>query len=770
MPVFLSYILAFVNSIELKGTTKRDQRSKKLEVIWSNGDITEVNKTYKELQDFVSRLKKIFPDEDNLPSPEGSSLTHDSVRSGCRGNKMDTELGELIRSIHRYLPKLPQHMKACENLNEFFCSGEPSSPMSTTQPNSNCLSLDDETVISYSPARSMTVYNSQLPHSHAGTPHTKTVSSLPPVTVTAPTHRHSCPVRNSPPQMSCSCLTPSVSPVGSRASSPNIQGADPTLGPQKQPRPIRLENNVPYSPELTPLSREDGERPGVVKLPAGLEQITREKSMNLQNGIVHDGMMPPAALAVPWQTVSTHPTYHPSVRNNQPLIYPIPYNYQYQHTPIAYTNNEVVRDSPSTGSDSSSHSPSPVSYTKHQPPQITSSSEELDKDHLYTSENGKIGENKKKGSQWRGNNHQSKTSLHTLEEKSQSCANTKSGYTSDPTPTGFAIRPPGMKFHCKVQPQTKLFEDGHNRMKVPVGYAHPMPAMITTAMTQSLTNSNTSMSHSSPSSESLHRPVLYNMMPSPCVRSQSPTMNGTGRIPNCSVTTATQVIVSSGTSHFNQNPVTSKSVHSMSSAASTSDCGSVDQSVQASPVTRNGSPASVGVPNTHGTVQCVPHSPGGPGNVATSHCSHCGNHANTEHSYPNMLSAQFSNLFLAPNAVISPGSNGLIPTPMPHNVQYRYTYPPHFPNGMNTEFLYANQTPNYRIFQPGQTPMPFTGFIYGCNPYNQTYQNSHSNMSKSKKLYCHNCGSSKHHAGECSENSMDSMSGNYNINYKPDTD
>lgn len=56
-------------------------------------------------------------------------------------------------------------MKACENLNEFFCSGEPSSPMSTTQPNSNCLSLDDETVISYSPARSMTVYNSQLPHS-----------------------------------------------------------------------------------------------------------------------------------------------------------------------------------------------------------------------------------------------------------------------------------------------------------------------------------------------------------------------------------------------------------------------------------------------------------------------------------------------------------------------------------------------------------------------------------------------------------------------------
>lgn len=65
----------------------------------------------------------------------------------------------------RYLPKLPQHMKACENLNDFFCSSELSSPEPTTQPNSKCLSLDDETVISYSPARSMTVYNSQLAHS-----------------------------------------------------------------------------------------------------------------------------------------------------------------------------------------------------------------------------------------------------------------------------------------------------------------------------------------------------------------------------------------------------------------------------------------------------------------------------------------------------------------------------------------------------------------------------------------------------------------------------
>lgn len=372
-----------------------------------------------------------------------------------------------------------------------------------------------------------------------------------------------------------------------------------------------------------------------------------------------------------------------------------------------------------------------------------------------------MGESKKKGSQWRANNHQSKTSLHTLQEKSPACGNAKSGYTSDPTPTGFAIRPPGMKFHCKVQPQAKLCEDNHTRMHVPVGYAHPMPAMITTAITQSATNSKTSMSaHTSLSSESPHRPAMYNMMPVPCVRSQSPTMNGNGRIPVCSVTTATQVMVSSGTSHVNQNPVPStKTVHSMPTAVSTPECGSVDQSVQASPVTRNGSPASTVASSTHGKVQCVPHSPSGQGNVATPHCSHCGNHASIEHSYPNMVSAQFSNLFLAPNAVISPGSNGLIPTPIPHNLPYRYTYPPHFPNGMNTEFLYANQAPNYRIFQQGQTPMPFTGFIYGCNPYNPTYQNSNSNLSESKKLYCHNCGSSKHHAGECSENSMDSMSG-----------
>ena len=105
-----------------------------------------------------------------------------------------------------------------------------------------------------------------------------------------------------------------------------------------------------------------------------------------------------------------------------------------------------------------------------------------------------------------------------------------------------------------------------------------------------------------------------------------------------------------------------------------------------------------------------------------------------------------------------PFSNGLLPVQLPHAYIPHHPFPP---NGLNQDMMFH---PPYGLSHPGQPgvgngiPNLMYGFNF-CNPY----PNPANNRKTKKIVNCHNCGSSKHSAQDCTENSMETMAGELTI-------
>ncbi|XP_053402687.1 zinc finger CCHC domain-containing protein 2-like [Mercenaria mercenaria] len=140
-------------------------------------------------------------------------------------------------------------------------------------------------------------------------------------------------------------------------------------------------------------------------------------------------------------------------------------------------------------------------------------------------------------------------------------------------------------------------------------------------------------------------------------------------------------------------------------------------------------------------------------------CSNCGCPGHREGSIPN-------NIFLPPmqtNMWPTPYPNGLVPMHMQMPHLYHHHMPYH-PNGLNQE-LY-NPTVYGMSHSNSQGMAGISNVIY--NSFNNHQPSSGGyNQKKPRKINCHNCGSSKHTAGDCPEVSMEAMSGHPIYSYKP---
>lgn len=135
----------------------------------------------------------------------------------------------------------------------------------------------------------------------------------------------------------------------------------------------------------------------------------------------------------------------------------------------------------------------------------------------------------------------------------------------------------------------------------------------------------------------------------------------------------------------------------------------------------------------------------GPTSRAPS-CTSCGCPGHNQAPQPVPLMPQIHHT----NMWHSPYSNGMLP------MQHLYVHHNPYPNGFNQEMLY---NPMYGVSH-SNTTASVPNVICGYNNYGShvTVGGGYS-QKRTKKLNCHNCGSAKHLAADCSEVSMEAVSG-----------
>lgn len=104
----------------------------------------------------------------------------------------------------------------------------------------------------------------------------------------------------------------------------------------------------------------------------------------------------------------------------------------------------------------------------------------------------------------------------------------------------------------------------------------------------------------------------------------------------------------------------------------------------------------------------------------------------------------------------APFSNGLLPIHLQHAFLPHH---PFAPNGLNQDVMFPTPYGLSQLAQPG-VANGIPNLVYGYNLAN-LYQNAANSRKPKKMTNCHNCGSSKHAAQDCTENSMETMSGQY---------
>lgn len=381
------------------------------------------------------------------------------------------------------------------------------------------------------------------------------------------------------------------------------------------------------------------------------------------------------------------------------------------------------------------------------------------------------------------------------------------GYQSDPTPTGFAppriptvipARPPykAQPAHVSMNIPPKnmisMPPDTHPGKRctpmIPIAYAPPIPRCESSTMTNNVVTAvaGNPMFSMAPS-DVAKRQVVYGIP----VQSAIP-FNGNGNRPvTCTVTTSTAIVMAtrqanSGSPH--QHVAASSSVqgngmvHSASenSISSQSDNPSIHNST---PIVPNNNVSTVNAPVAR-TCSASPNQH--QSSVAThSSCNNCncnchvggnngggGNNGNNgngasgvniQHQYPGVFPNHFApgNIAWHWPYLATHTSNGLIPHMYPPNVSY-HIHPSNYHNGLNPDVL--NNHHGYTGIAPGIFPVqyPSLGSLLsrGGAVFNHSSNRSNGNGKKTKKN-CFNCGSVDHNGSECSDKSMESVSGKF---------
>ena len=353
-----------------------------------------------------------------------------------------------------------------------------------------------------------------------------------------------------------------------------------------------------------------------------------------------------------------------------------------------------------------------------------------------------------------------------------------SGYQSDPSPSGPSLyHGPlmGMPAPCKAQPaHTNLNIPPKNMISmppdspgilfgkrigppaIPVGLAPPIPRSDTTTV------STTVMTTACVTLTPHEYNKRYYTMP---MRSQ---LNGGYRSLVCNVTNSTTMTVASHISNsLHGHALTQTSNKGQLTTALSEPTLSIQHSQQSS-VTQTESLIAKSTSSSHvASLSSGSHAPGStsaPQHPSAHTCTSCGcpGHSHmTSYPYLPVASHLLPNpVWHVPTMAPTPTSNGIIPTP--------HLYPgfayhiPNIPNGLNPEFL-LNHNPN---FLPGGAlpslyPHSVVAPAGGGHPVLQRSNSFQERSEKPRRVTCHNCGSGEHVASECTDNSMESISGEF---------
>lgn len=308
------------------------------------------------------------------------------------------------------------------------------------------------------------------------------------------------------------------------------------------------------------------------------------------------------------------------------------------------------------------------------------------------------------------------------------CGN-NSGYQSDPTPTqGVRFFLPNNAFKAPPTRGNGLMPNKNvvNMPDVVAGRHFPYGIPIVRHDFHGNTASSAASQHG-------QRPVIHALNPASI---RSPPINSSGHNNTflCSVTSSAHSVMATN----QQNGINSKrSMNSTASEPIMSNIQRIDSRTEIASSTS--SPVSNGNPEVNG-----------PGYYNQTSCTSCG--CTGRHNIPTYQYHQVPNQYL-PNHMMAPHyMNGMVPhLPFYHQFQYPM-------NGIPPNYIQP-----LSHYQLSNFPTPQYGFPMVVQRRNSA---SHTigKPPRTSSVTCSNCGSTDHISTECRENSMESMSGNYNEN------
>ncbi|XP_069114070.1 zinc finger CCHC domain-containing protein 2-like isoform X2 [Argopecten irradians] len=781
-----------------KGHRRHDRKHEyRLQVTWSNGEISTVSKTFQELREFQAKLVKEFSAEASAHKQERKLPFLSNASSGTR---------EDIISYTKQLTQQSQHILECDLVRQFFQQSVTAPPSSPAGP--SCVPANPPVTVSTTVNRNVSEDVTGISYVPLkGQVNNKSVMSI------------QRPIGSSSPHQSPHSSN-GASPSNSRSNSPGDTNHNPELALiQFLLSKLNLQKHrnhlEKYTSEQLCIIKVDEliqiglTKEEALKLKAEAELIYREKMSHPPNGLIEGPMgprshpSPPMVMPLPHQ-LAVHPQGGTLA---QPPIYP--HMFIYSAFPPGPPGLTQTRDSSPTGSDYSSPSPSPRPQKKGTaillpnslPKNSDSSSDDNEKDKLTGMETGRHPSQPQVPSPM-GNEDVNSVPPHPGMPSTMFVHGDGppppigSGYQSDPTPSAFLPRVPSMitRPNYKAQPAhtnlnippkhvISMPPDGLKRngtfASIPIGMAPPIPrsdgqTITTSVMTATSSSANSGFNFIDPSKHNL------NWMPVPHVpgyQIRSPIINGNQRGFTCNVTNATSITMvtqsaSCGTIHPGHPPSSIiKNSNSHGQLSVESGCGLQENIHSVAPLVQNSSPGPVVTSGCSGSH--ILHAATSQANTTCSSatCSSCGSPCG--HGYPATYPYHTNSLphplnhapFWHMSPHFSSSSNGLVPQMLRYpGIPYHIPQSNSFPNGITPDILSLN---NHHFISPGvPTPFMTQRGSSGYYPYH-TLVRQPSREEKSRKASCSNCGAADHNAAECRESSMEHFVGHFRLNYEP---
>lgn len=700
------------------------KREYKIQVTWQGNKKTEVLKTYQDFKEFHSKLVKQFPEEADLPRQDRKL----PFFSGNPGTNVTKEDEQTIAQYTKHLLQMPKPILDSELVVSFFHGENTTKSLnakSIAPVNATNVSKEADTVIGYPPVQ---VVNSPNPADEAQP--VQNLAPFPASCIITQRHLPFVSPSHSPQPINLmspgSCSNTLEEPDGTN----HIKEANVNQNCIEKAPPIKHSNmDENSSLALTPEK--------AAKLRADLASLKRDK---LSNGLIDNYQQAPHV----WNIQMMQPPF-------QAMPHP-PMQVLQTHLPPA--SQTSTRDSSPSGSDYTSPLPSPSLRKKTITAKETDSSSEEEKIHQNGSPHLRRLHKTMSGDGYCQEGYEV-GGLATL---------TGGGYQSDPSPGYYPVinmAPRPLKAQpahtSKAIPPNSIINMpgdslGYGKRTqvagIPLGMAPPIPRTDTSTMTSSsnVTSVTTHMDNSGKS----RIPYHYAIRP----------LSG-HRTFVCSVTNSTSVTMSNSnniTSSPSVNGLKPQMTHSLSETA-ISNPHSQEQPL----------PPSMGQPQTIPTSTPNMQHLSSPAHSTCSSCG-CTGHSGTSASYPfHFIPSQMfhgQQLYPWTTAPMTHSSNGLIHHPF---IPSGYHYQPFQNlNGVaHPEYLLNNHHHSF-VHNPGLPLAGPTGNAPGPI-MNQGLQRSNSVKERKEKprvLSCYNCGSQDHLGHDCSDNSMESILGHYNLNYE----